>query len=102
MADLNIKLNVGRMVAVEHYTGKSLNQIIRDTESDAGMSLAVLRGMLAAGTQPAALSMMGVSIGWEEERRADALLTEHGIAACASAVGSALAAFLRTIETRAA
>ncbi|QIB36546.1 hypothetical protein [Ancylobacter pratisalsi] len=98
MADLTIKLDVHRVVAVERYAGKTLNEILRDVESEAGMSLTVLRGMLAAGTQPGYLAAMEVGVCEPDRDRADALLARHGIAACAAAAGAALAHFLRSLE----
>lgn len=99
MADLDMLFSIAGIVAVEERTGLKLSDIISATESEEGLSLGVLRALVAAGSNPHRHTMLGGRIAWHDEDRADRLLTEHGLAACAAGVGVGLAAFLRRLDT---
>lgn len=99
---IRLAFDVDRVVAVERDIGRKLSEIVREAESDTGMALGTLRALLAAGTAPRWPAQLGIPLAGHDFARANGLLQDHGLAACAEAVGKALGAFIRRIDKAAA
>lgn len=90
------------IAAAEKRLGLKLGDIIQEVQSETGLALRTLRTLMAAGMAPQGpRSLMDLMADhWVEqaERQADKLILRWGTAACASAVGPDLGAFLLTLE----
>jgi hypothetical protein len=92
------------IAVAERRLGLKLGDIIEQVQSETGLALRTLRTLMAAGMAPAGPRwlMDTAAESWVEqaERQADTLILKWGTAACASAVGPDLGAFLLTLEGR--
>lgn len=95
---MKLTFDVDRAVAVEQHLGRKLGEIVKEAESDTGLALGTLRALLAAGTAMRLPLVLGAPLGEHDLARANGMLQDEGIAACAHAVGEALGAFLRRID----
>ena len=94
---MNLTFDIDRVVAVERHLGFKLSDIVKEAESETGLALGTLRALLAAGSVPTFLARLGI-IAPPDFERANLMIEKHGLAACASAVGKALGAFLVRIN----
>ncbi|MGA0564466.1 hypothetical protein ACO2RV_18630 [Ancylobacter sp. VNQ12] len=94
-----MKFDIGRVAAAEQYLDIKLGDLIKEAQSDTGLSLRAVRALVAIGTaRPLLPELVGFTIGTDDLQRADAAIREHGIDAAAAAVGNALGRFLRDVS----
>lgn len=100
---VRITFDINRLVAVEQHLDRKLGDIVREAESETGLALGTLRALLAAGSAPRFMpEILGYELTQSDLARANGMLQDHGVAACAEAVGKALGAFLRRLNSEAA
>lgn len=97
-----LRYSVQSVSEAERRLGLRLSEIVVQIESEEGMGLRTLAILLAAGLPPSGpktLVDMAAAEWFEMSlRRAHALIINHGIAECATAIGPPFGAFLSTIK----
>ena len=102
--DLKFRFSVASICAAEAHLKMKLADILADMESDSGIGLRTLRALMAAGMPPTMVSSsrltdMMASMWFDDSiDKAARLISSRGVAACSAAVGTALGAFLITVQ----
>ncbi|MDQ0349395.1 hypothetical protein [Ancylobacter vacuolatus] len=101
-AALVLHFDIPRMAAAEQALGMTIGAIVAEAQASDGVSLRVLRTLIAVGaalnqTERMLSRFMVFHLDDLKLTHADAAIKKHGVSACASAVGNALGVFLASI-----